>query len=272
MLNSTIRRRVEMPRAIFSLVILLLVVSSTVYLVLGLPLALVPKGLREWKIEHQVLIIPLAGICIGQLGLIYLQLVRRYDKHKGIRVIAQRERPFDNFQTWSTHLGSPMIRSVIWRLRRIFLFWMKNDTYLRVLKHKVDREIANSKSTQAFLAMLEEHHAKPGVLIISASLLNRRNRSGSRLQERIDVVASQPDWRCEMVVRELNLLLSLASRFQFGWKSVPGEKGGRFQAPGIVAWRAADGEISDAKWQARLKALGLRVATGEEFNSPVFSG
>lgn len=261
-----------MSRAIFALVILLLVVSSTIYLLLGLPLAFVPKGLRVWKIEQQVLIIPLAGICIGLLGLVYLQLVRRYDNHKGIRVIAQRERPFDVFQTWSTHLGSPMIRSIVWRLRRIFLFWMKNDTYLRVLKNKADRDMVNTKSTRAFMAMLGEHHAKPGVLIISTSLLNRRNRSATRLQERINAVACQPGWRYEMVVRELGLILSLAARFQFGWKSVPCEKGGRFQAPGIVAWRTGDGELSDANWQARMKALNLRVATDEDLNSPVFSG
>ncbi|WP_081627105.1 hypothetical protein [Bordetella sp. FB-8] len=271
MSTLTIRPRFELPRAIFCLVTLLTLASTLIIVFIGLPLALVPKRLWGWDLDHQFLGLPLLAVFIGLFWLIFRHLVRRYDKYEGVRVFAQRERPFDAYQTWSTHLGSPMFKSIRWRLR-FFLFWKTNDKFLRVLEHKADRQVVNSMSLYAFESMLQEHRAKPGILIISTSLLNRRNRSATRLQDRIDAVCSQPGWRFERVVRDLGVVLSAASRFQYGWQSVPGEQRCRFQAPGIIAWRAGDGELSDTNWQARMKALNLRVATEEDLNSPVFSG
>lgn len=261
-----------MPRWIFCLVILIGLSAFIFDLVLISPIALVPMRLWLWVFQHQVWIFPLSLAELAVIALVYLQLVRRYETYKGIRAIAQRERPFDAYQTWSTHLGAPIMKTLCWRLTGLLGLWKPNDKFLRVLEHKDDRQVVNSMSLYAFETMLREHRTKLGVLIISTSLLNRRNRSATRLQWRIDAVRNQPGWRCELVVRDLGVVLSAASRFQFGWQSVPGEKRFRFQAPGIVAWRAADGDLSDAKWRTRLKTLGLRVATPQDLKSQVFSG
>lgn len=261
-----------MPRWLYGLVILLLVVSTIAIIALLMPLTFYPVKYWLALLQYQVLTIPLATTAIVLLLLVYLQLVRRFDTHKGIRAIAQRERPFDACQTWSTHLGSPILKSLRWRLKGLVLFWKPKDEFLRVLEHKADREVVNILSLNAFETLLREHGTNPGVLIISTSLLNRLDRSTTRLQRRIETVRNQTGWRHVLVVRDLGAVLSAASRFQFGWMSVPGEIDGHFLAPGLIAWRAADGDMTDDAWRCRLKRLKLRIATETDLQSPIFRG
>lgn len=235
------------------------------------PAKYMPDGFQLWAIQHWSpgLIAGIAMIQLGFAGLVWRHLVRRFGKHKGLRVLAQREKPLSALETWSTHLSTPILKSTWWRFTSILPF--VKCTHFRAIKSKADRERLNALSLRAFEILLSEHHAKPGALIISTSLLNRRNRSAKRLQLRIDAVGRHPGWRCQIVVRDLGVIPSVVGWFLFGWKSVEGEFCS-FQAPGIVVWRKLDGELSDEEWSTRLRALKLRVASDDDLSSPVFSG
>lgn len=260
----------DMPRWMF--ILLVLVCVSFILLCAGfyLPLDLLPRKFWLFIIRMQPFAAILAGIVLLMLGyLIWRHLVRRFDKHKGLRVLAQREKPLSALETWSTHLSTPILKSIWWRFTSILPF--VKPKHFRAIKNPADRDELNALSLRAFEILLNEKRAKPGVLIISTSLLNRRNRSATRLQQRIDAVGRYPDWRCQIVVRDLGVIPSVVGWFLFGWKSVEGEFCS-FQAPGIVVWRQSDGELSDEEWSTRLLSLKLRVASDEDLSSPVFSG